>query len=342
MRSRCTRIAAYLVLIVAARQADARAQGTPDVVWEGRSHAGYVSAVAFSPDGQMVATGDGRAPEYDPDTGQLIFPGEGTVRAWAATDGTLLQSRTEDGTAVGAIAISPDGQRLASGAALKLWSFPDLDSFIELTDYPSYLIAGVAFSADGQFLAAGVPGDEDAVKIYTGDGTFLRRLPLANWVYAVAFSPDSRFLAVAASNNVQIYRTSDWQFERVIYGVDFYWAASLVFSPDNEMLASSSAAWGGTTKLWGLSDGQLIREFEGGGHSVFSSDGQILLVSGPPIRFYQVSDGMLLKQFDEPRGFINSIAFSPDDSVFAFTEPTAMEQGSSGKVLVARNPLSTR
>ena len=271
MRSRCTRISVYLVLIVAARQADARAQGTPDVVWEGRSHAGYVSAVAFSPDGQMVATGDGRAPEYDPDTGQLIFPGEGTVRVWAA-----------------------------------------------------------------------MPGDEDAVKIYTGDGTFLRRLPLANWVYAVAFSPDSRFLAVAASNNVQIYRTSDWQFERVIYGVDFYWAASLAFSPDNEMLASSSAAWGGATKLWRLSDRQLIRELAGGGHSVFSSDGQMLLVSGPPIRFYQVSDGVLLRQFDEPRGFINSIAFSPDDSVFAFTQPTAMEQGSSGKVLVARNPLSTR
>jgi WD40 repeat protein len=342
MRTRCSRVAVYLVLTVAAREADVRAQGAPDVVWEGRSHSGYVGAVAFSPDGQILATGDGNAPEYDPDTGQLIFPGEGTVRVWAATDGTLLRSRTEDVTAVGAIAISPDGQRLASGATLKLWSFPDLDSFIELTDYPSHLIASVAFSPDGRFLAAGMPGDEDAVKIYTADGTFLRRLPLANWVSAVAFSPDSRFLAVAASNNVQIYRTSDWQFERVIYGVDFYWAASLAFSVNNELLASSSAAWGGTTKLWRLSDGQLIREFEGGGHSVFSADGQILLVSSPPIRFYQVSDGVLLKQFDEPGGFINSIAFSPDDSVFAFTQPTAMEQGSSGKVLVARNPLITR
>jgi WD40 repeat protein len=131
---------------------------------------------------------------------------------------------------------------LASGAALKLWSFPDLDSFIELTDYPSYLIASVAFSPDSRFLAAGMPAIRRGENIY-GRRHLLRRLPLASWVYAVAFSPDSRFFAVAASNNVQIYRTSDWQFERVI---------------------------------------------------------------------------------------------------FAFTQPTAMENGSSGKVLVARNPLITR
>jgi WD40 repeat protein len=231
---------------------------------------------------------------------------------------------------------------LASGAALKLWSLPDLGSFIELTDYPSYSIAAVAFSPDGQFLAAGMPGDQDAVKIYTANGTFLRRLPFASWVQAVAFSPNSRFLAVATGPDVQIYRTSDWQLDRVIFGVhSFYGASSLSFSPDNGTLASSSAAWGGTTKLWGVSDGVLIRELDGGGHSIFSSDGQTLLVSGPPIRFFNVSDGSLLRMYDEPAGFITSIAFSPDDSLFAFTQPTG-EVDVAGKVLVASNPLVSR
>ena len=38
----------------------------------------------------------------------------------------------------------------------------------------------------------------------------------------------------------------------------------------------------------------------------------------PPIRFYSVSGAVLLKTFDQPGGFVNSIAFSLDDSVFAF------------------------
>ena len=59
MRTCCARVAVYLNLLVAVGQADALAQGAPAVAWEGRSQSGYVYTVAFSPDGQMVATGTG-------------------------------------------------------------------------------------------------------------------------------------------------------------------------------------------------------------------------------------------------------------------------------------------
>jgi WD40 repeat protein len=74
----------------------------------------------------------------------------------------------------------------------------------------------VAISPDGQFLAAGTAGNDNAVKVYGADGTF-RLLPFSSWVTVIAFSPDSRFLAVANVTAIQIYRTSDWQFERVIF-----------------------------------------------------------------------------------------------------------------------------
>jgi len=311
----------------------ALAQGPPDVVWTGQAKSGYVYAVAFSPDGQIVATGDGVPAEYDPDTG-TFYPGEGTVSLWNAADGTLLQSRTEDQTEVSSVAISPDGQRLAAGGEgilrpfLTVWDLLDLSSFRVLSDYPFDGPRSLAFSPDGQLLAAGIGGNDNAVKIYTADGTFLRRLPFSSWVTVVAFSPDSRLLAVGNVTAIQIYRTSDWQFERIIFpqhGVNG--VSALAFSPDGETLASS----GQTTKLWRISDGELIREFDAG-RLAFSSDGQVLLTAGSRIRFWNVSDGSLLQTYDVGAGIL-AVALSPDNTLFAYAQLP-------GNVVVARNPLA--
>ena len=301
------------------------AQGQPDIIWTGQAKSGYLWAVAFSPDGQLVATGDGLDPLYDPCTGELLYPGEGTVRLWNASDGTLLQSRTEDQASVLSVAISPDSLRLASGAVLKLWDLPDLASFQVLSGGARSL----AFSPDGQLLAAGMGGYNNAVRIYTADGTFLRSLPFSSWVTVVPWPPDSRVRAVGTATARQIYRTSDWQFERIIFpqhGVNG--VSALAFSPDGDTLASS----GRTTKLWHLPDGELIQEFDGAGPIAFSPDGQALLTTGQQISFWNVSDGSLLRMYD--RGaLILSVAFSPDSSVFAYALLP-------GNVVVAQNPLA--
>ena len=328
--------ASLIFLLLGTPQPGALAE-TPNVVWEGSGKSGYLYSVAFSPDGQMVATGDGVPPVYDSCTGTLLYPGEGTVRLWNANDGTLLQSATADQTRVASVAFSPDAQQLASGSSsnLKLWSLPDLASFRALSDYPWNEIRSVAFSPDGRFLAAGLAGNGNAVKVYGSDGTF-RTLPFSSWVIALTFSSDSQFLAVANATAIQIYRTSDWQFERVIspqQGPNG--PSALAFSPNGETFASS----GPTVKLWRISDGTLVRELPAGGQLAFSADGQTLLIAGPPIEFWKVSDGSLLKTYDEPRAFILSVAFSPDNTLFGFTQPTGDTYGSPGIVVVARNPL---
>src|SRR5215472_9156938 len=82
------------VILLTAQQSSALAEA-PNVVWEGSGKSGYLYSVAFSTDGQLVATGDGFPAEYDPDSG-TFSPGEGTVRLWSANDGTLVQSATTD------------------------------------------------------------------------------------------------------------------------------------------------------------------------------------------------------------------------------------------------------
>jgi len=67
-----------------------------------------VLSVAFSPDGQTLASGSD-------DT---------TVRLWQVSDGTLLRTLEGHTDTVLSVAFSPDGQTLASGSwdrTVRLW-----------------------------------------------------------------------------------------------------------------------------------------------------------------------------------------------------------------------------
>src|SRR5262245_50417989 len=102
------------------------------------------------------------------------------------------------------------------------------------------------------------------------------------------------------------------------HGVAVY---SVAFSPDGKMLASGSSDK--TIKLWELSNGRLIRSFEG--HSsqvstiVFSSDGKTL-ASGSldhTVKLWDVSSGLLIRSFDAQGNGVSSVAFSPDGKMIA-------------------------
>jgi tetratricopeptide (TPR) repeat protein len=72
-----------------------------------RGHTGYVSGVAFSPDGTRIATAsDGR-----------------TARLWDARTGALVLELKGHGSSVSGVAFSPDGTRIAtaSGDRTRLW-----------------------------------------------------------------------------------------------------------------------------------------------------------------------------------------------------------------------------
>jgi WD40 repeat protein len=104
-------------------------------------HTNVVWAVAFSPDGWLLATGSD----------------DGTARVWDMATGDCLRTLTGHTNTVWAVAFSPDGRLLATASVdttARLWDPATGDCLGTLTGHTSE-VTGVAFSPDGRLLATG-------------------------------------------------------------------------------------------------------------------------------------------------------------------------------------------
>jgi tRNA A-37 threonylcarbamoyl transferase component Bud32 len=237
-----------------------------------------VRSVAFSPDGQTLASGsddkavrlwraaDGtllrtleghtdwvRSVAFSPD-GQTLASGsdDHTVRLWRVSDGALLRTLEGHTGSVWSVAFSPDGQTLASGAVdttVRLWRAAD-GALLRTLEGHTGSVRSVAFSPDGQTLASG--SWDDTVRLWrAADGALLRTLEgHTDSVWSVAFSPDGRLLASGSDDKtVRLWRAADGRLLRTLEG-HTAWVRSVAFSPDGRLLASGSID--GTVRLWGV------------------------------------------------------------------------------------------
>jgi WD40 repeat protein len=110
-------------------------------------HDDDVSAIAFSPDGSLLASGEGG---WD-------VPGEGGIRIWSVADGALIETIDAHGDWVYALDFSPDGSTLLSSGraytqpSIKFWSVGDGELIQQFDDSALEL----AFSPDGSCFAYG-------------------------------------------------------------------------------------------------------------------------------------------------------------------------------------------
>jgi WD40 repeat protein len=205
---------------------------------------GNVNAALFSLDGRAVFAA----------SGQPAIAGE--VRQWSAADGQLIQVFKGHKDAIYAVALSPDGQTIATGSydqKIKLW---DVSSGKEIKTLSGHngCVYQLSFRPDGKILASA--SADRTVKLWdvaSGERreTFSQSL---KEVYAVAFSPDGAHLVAAGGDNrIRVWQISETAAETtnpLLHSTFAHEGAilSLAFSSNGNALIS--AADDRTVKLW--------------------------------------------------------------------------------------------
>ena len=184
---------------------------------------------------------------------------------------------------VWSVAISPDGQLLASGSldeTIKIWNLGSGELLHDLTGY-SNPVRSVAFSPDGQLLAS---GSLNKIEIWNLEsGKLLRTLNgHSDPVMSVAISPDRQLLASGSDDKtIKIWNLGSGELLHDLTGYSNP-VRSVAISPDGQLLASGS--WDGTIKIWNLESGKLLRTLSGHSSLVwsvaFSPDGQTIASGG--------------------------------------------------------------
>lgn len=260
-------------------------------------HPTGVTAVAFSPDGKLLASGssDGTVRLWDvaggtqfraiashsetiisvafsPD-GRLLASGSlhatrlnGTVELWDVARGTQLRSIEKSSSA----AFSPDGEVLATTSedgTVKLWEVASWSQIRSLEGQSSPVIS-VAFSPDGKLLAGASPGS--SIKLWeVASGATIRSLEISA-LTSVAFSPDGKLLASVSSDDgtIKIWDVTNWSQIRSLKGRSGR-IQSVTFSPDGKSLAGAfrsdtiSSEVKESIELWELANGTPIRKLGG-------------------------------------------------------------------------------
>ena len=222
--------------------------GTRAVVRRLTGFTGKVNAVAFAPDGETVYAAGGE-------------PGiVGVVRAWKAGDGTPRLSFEGHLDAVDALAVSPDGKVLATGAydtKIRLWDTATGREIAVLSGHNG-AVNGLSFRSDGKVLASA--SADRTIKLWSvAEGRRLDTLsqPTKEQT-SVIFSTDGKTLfGAGADNRIRIWSISAGAKEGTNKIVTSRFAheggiLSLALSADGRLLAST--ATDKTLKLWNAAD----------------------------------------------------------------------------------------
>ncbi len=313
-------------------------------------HPNEVHAVAFSPDGTKLATGDEN----------------GTGRLWEFATGRLLATLQAHKSKILSLDFSPDGKTLATGSSDYLIIFWDVASGRQLMKMKAHedAVLSLTFSPDGKWLAVTSYGPAiDMINL--SDSVHIPLVGHSRASSGLAFSPDSRLIVSGSEDSlVKVWNVPVNYLPGTIRPCERSWwpmtttsekgvlksvwkrsgcdhddilpvpsrevavlkgdrdrVFSVAYSRDGKMLASGGDDQ--TVKLWDTTTWRQIASLEGHAGGLlsvkFSPDGKTL-ASGGEDRIVKLWDVATRRETGAIRGHggkIYSVAFSPDGNSLA-------------------------
>lgn len=274
-------------------------------------HSEQVNAVAYSPDGQLLAS----------------VSDDGTLKIWRA-DGTLIKSvvvsQSSDpnlNSRLLAVAFSPNSQQIAvaqSNGEVTIWSQP-ADALQRKIAAHSDWVTALAFSPNGKTLATA--SRDGQVKLWqAANGKLRSTLSLhSGWVNAISWSPDSQQLASGGEDQqIGLWDVESGQLIWTVVGHSER-VTSLDVSPDGDWLLSGGGDR--TIKRWPLPastqspEPQILGEHDDQITAVaFSPTGESVISTGADrqVRLWQGEGNAPIASWKGHGGSVLSATWSPD------------------------------
>ncbi|MFJ9150808.1 helix-turn-helix domain-containing protein [Streptomyces sp. NPDC102270] len=309
-------------------------------------HHGPVNAVAFAPDGRLLATagsygtvqlrrtsdhrtiatltvpGRVRCVAFSPDGRTLAATStDGPVRIWDTADHrlrTLLPAATNGAHA---LAFDPRGRTLAVGAddgSVQLWDTGGGHSFeVRLLGHTGR-VNSLAYAPDGRILASG--GSDRTVRLWGTDRA--RQLAVlkghTDEVLGVAFAPDGRSVASGGvDRTVRLWDVAAHRPTATLTGHSDD-VNAVAYTPDGTMVVT--AGGDGTTRLWDVRTGRPAAILAGHTDYVMSvavnSTGTTLATGGfdQSVVLWDLHGPVLTAR---PFTEVSQAAYSPDGKLLA-------------------------
>jgi WD40 repeat protein/serine/threonine protein kinase len=277
-----------------------------------QGHTSYVYEVAFSPNGEWLASADWT----------------GTVRLWNARSGSL-QREFQVTHSLTSLQFSPDGKFLGAAGKdpkITIWNTSDGRLEVELVG-PLQQVRGMAFSADSQLLASThgyvEPSAESNGLIVVWNiashlATTTHSAPRT--IGNIIFHPGGGIIAIAAGRQIELRNATTGLALQVLptLAEDGPIVNDIDFSPDGLRLVS---AWNdGVIRVWDPNSNQNVKLAQFSGHTesaediAFSKDGTRIASASrdKTVRLWDAATGAALAVFCGHTWTVTSVAFSPD------------------------------
>jgi WD40 repeat protein len=272
-------------------------------------HWNQVQSLAFSPDGQSLASAS-----YD-----------GTVQLWDAMDGSPRMTFLGHVGKVEAVAFAPGGSTLASGGwdgTVRSWDMAT-GKLLQTVKAHDGRVCSVAFGPQGRQLASG--GVDKTVKIWDCTSGRLERTLTGHrgTVTSVAFGPNGAILASASEDStIRLWDVDTGKVARILSGHRAP-VSSIAFGPDGKKLVSGGKDR--TMKIWNVDNGAELVSRAGQPFLksvlavAFAPDGRQVASGNADgtIRLWDVGMGAELRVLSTHMNTVTSLAFSPDGSTLA-------------------------